>query len=111
MTFSTAEHSHGSPCRQNQHARHGGAQFNTTRSPGRTEVTAEPTSLTVPLASCPSTTGYRGTTVPLTIDRSEWHTPAAAMRTRTSWGPSSRSSMSQTSGSVPGSRTTTAATT
>src|SRR5262249_35090932 len=35
-------HSHGSPLVQNQQARHGGAQFRTTRAPGATWVTSEP---------------------------------------------------------------------
>ena len=93
---SIAEHSHGSPWLQNQHVRHGTAQLRTTWSPTATPVTASPTSVTTPAASWPSTCGYDGDSVPLTIDRSEWQTPTPATRTRTSAGVSGRSSTSIT---------------
>jgi hypothetical protein len=77
---SIAEHSQGSSRVQNQQARHGTAQLRTTWSPTATVVTSAPTAVTTPAASCPSTWGYDGDRVPLTIDRSEWQTPATRTR-------------------------------
>ena len=73
-------HSHGSPWVQNQHSRQAGAQFSTTWSPTAARVTCSPVSTTSPAASWPSTSGYGGASVPLTMDRSEWQTPAARIR-------------------------------
>src|SRR5579875_1894689 len=110
VTPSVARHSHGSPCRQNQHARQAGAQFSTTWSPGATRVTSGPASITVPDASWPSTRGYGARSVPSVIDRSEWQTPAAAICTRTPRRPASAGSTPAISGPAPASRTTTART-
>ena len=55
-----------------------------TWSPGETLVTPSPTSSTTPAPSCPSTVGKGLGIVPLTMERSEWHTPVAAIRTSTS---------------------------
>ena len=76
-------HSHGSPCSQNQHIRHAGCQLSATWSPAAARLTPAPVSTTSPAASCPRTSGYGGCSVPLTMDRSEWQTPAARIRTRT----------------------------
>ena len=43
--------------------------------------------MTSPAPSCPSTAGTTVGIVPFMPDRSEWHTPVAAMRTRTWPGP------------------------
>src|SRR4029077_3749778 len=63
---------------------HDGDQFNNTWSPGRTLVTRGPTARTVPAPSWPRTAGTGWSRVPLASERSEWQTPAAARRTRTS---------------------------
>ena len=64
----------------------------TTWSPGFTERTASPTASTMPAPSWPSTAGAGKGIVPSITDRSEWHTPAACMRTCTSLGPGPRTS-------------------
>src|SRR6476659_8133994 len=56
----------------------------TTWSPGLSEVTPSPTSMTSPAASCPSTSGGGSGIVPLVAERSEWHTPHAAIVTSAS---------------------------
>ncbi len=61
----------------------------TTWSPGLTERTSLPTASTTPAPSWPSTEGAFQGMVPLMTDRSLWHTPAAPMATRTSFGPGS----------------------
>ena len=66
----------------------------TTWSPGLTERTAEPTDSTTPAPSWPSTAGAGNGMVPSMTERSEWHTPAACMRTCTSLGPGRRTSSS-----------------
>jgi hypothetical protein len=68
---------------QNQQAPHAGDQLSTTWSPAVTWVTPSPTVTTVPAASWPRTAGSSWGRVPSASDRSEWQTPAAAMRTRT----------------------------
>ena len=86
------------PCVQCQQVSHGTAQLRTTWR--RTSTPAHrPASVTTPEASCPSTSGYDGRSVPLTIDRSEWQTPTPAIRTRTSSSPRARSVTSWTSSS------------
>ena len=68
-----------------------------------------PSASTRPLASWPSSIGTGRARLPSTTDRSEWHTPAASMRTSTSPGPgSSRSSSPTVSGRVRGPRRRTA---
>ncbi len=64
----------------------------TTWSPGCTERTASPTASTTPAPSWPSTAGAGNGIVPSITDRSEWHTPAASIRTWTSFGPGPRTS-------------------
>ena len=66
----------------------------TTWSPGFTDRTASPTASTMPAPSWPSTAGAGKGMVPSITDRSEWHTPAACMRTCTSFGPGPRTSSS-----------------
>ncbi len=53
-----------------------------------------------PAPSWPSTTGTGVSSVPFCIDRSEWHTPEAAIRTSTSpaWGASTSTSVRTSSG-------------
>src|SRR6185437_1396029 len=62
----------------------------TTWSPAFTDRTSEPAAWTTPAPSWPRTTGGGNGIVPSMTDRSEWHTPAAPTRTRTSFGPGSR---------------------
>ena len=57
-----------------------------TWSPGLTWVTSEPTASTIPADSWPSTVGVGYGNVPSMKCRSLWHSPAAAVRTSTSWG-------------------------
>ena len=64
----------------------------TTRRPTARSVTAEPTASTRPAASWPRSIGTGRTRLPSSTDRSEWHTPAASIRTRTSVGPGPSSS-------------------
>src|SRR6476659_4335884 len=110
VTPSTTLHNHGSPAWQNQHCRQGAAQLSTTLSPTAKVVTSEPTSAIMPQASWPRTTGNCAATVPLTIDRALWHTPAATIRIRTSPDPTGASATSQTYGVPSSSWTTTALT-
>ena len=51
-----------------------------------------PTSSTIPAASCPNAIGIGRGRFPLITDRSEWHKPAALIRTSTSPGPGGSSS-------------------
>src|SRR5712692_5752305 len=53
-------------------------------SPGLTESTPAPTSVTTPATSCPYTAGTGPSHAPSTNDRSLWQTPHAATRTETS---------------------------
>src|SRR3982074_1934466 len=69
---------------QNQQLPHAGDQFNKTWSPAPTLVTPGPTAITVPAPSWPRTAGIGWSSVPLASERSEWQTPAAVIRTRTS---------------------------
>ena len=64
----------------------------TTWSPGSTDRTASPIASTTPAPSWPSTAGAGKGMVPSITERSEWHTPAACMRTFTSVGPGARTS-------------------
>ena len=50
---------------------------------GATWCTSEPTASMTPAPSWPSTHGVPAGSAPVACDRSEWHTPLAAMRTRT----------------------------
>jgi hypothetical protein len=76
----------------------------TTRSPGATRVTSLPTSSTTPAPSCPSRIGNR-VPQPLvsTTWRSEWQSPQARTRTRTSRGPGASKVSSSTTGAASGS--------
>src|SRR5439155_258203 len=58
-----------------------------TWSPGCTYDTCEPTASTTPADSCPSTVGTGAGYFPSMKWRSEWHSPAATVRTSTSCGP------------------------
>ena len=66
----------------------------TTWSPGFTWVTASPTASTTPAPSWPITAGDGHWIVPSSRLTSEWHSPADAMRTRTSVGPGGLTSTS-----------------
>src|SRR5690625_730868 len=63
----------------------------TTRRPTAMSVSG-PAASTIPAASCPSSMGTGRARVPSTTDRSEWHSPAASIRTRISPGPGGSSS-------------------
>jgi hypothetical protein len=69
---------------QNEHSPHGGLQATMTWSPTFTEVTPSPTSAMTPAPSWPSTAGAGWGMVPVMPERSEWHTPVAAILTFTS---------------------------
>jgi hypothetical protein len=64
-----------------------GTKTSTTWSPMVTSLTPAPTASTTPAASCPRTMGTGRGLLPLTTDRSEWHTPAARIRISSSPGP------------------------
>src|ERR1700735_391882 len=68
----------------------------TIRSPGLTRRTPGPTDSTTPAPSCPPTIGKRTGASPWVMWSSEWHSPDACSRTRTScaFGSSSCSSAS-----------------
>ena len=48
---------HGLPRRHERHSPHTARQLSTTKSPGSTDVTPDPTASTTPAASCPSRNG------------------------------------------------------
>jgi len=80
---STSAHSSqraGCPPRQFAQRPHAGTHERITRSPSCTEVTPHPVASTVPLPSCPITSGAATCQSPRRTWRSLWHTPAAAMR-------------------------------
>src|SRR6185437_5564725 len=87
-----------------------GTQERTTRSPSFSDVTPGPIAVTVPEPSWPMTSGAGTSQSPLRTWRSEWHTPAAAIFTRTSPSLGSSSWTSVTSTGWSGSRKTTART-
>ena len=91
----------GRPRRQPAQVPHEGAHESTTSSPGRTRVTAEPTSSTTPAPSCPSTIGVGRRNSPFTWWRSVPQMPTAAMRTTTSSGRGSSRSISAISKGCP----------
>lgn len=69
---------------------------------GETRPTPGPVSWTTPTASWPSAIGNGRTRSPLTTERSEWQSEAAAIRTSTSPSRGAPSSSSSTStGRVP----------
>src|SRR5881628_3112997 len=74
----------GCPARQKKHAPHGGTHEMITWSPGATDETPSPTAMTSPAPSWPSTHGTGLGSVPSCTDTSEWQTPLAATRIRTS---------------------------
>ncbi len=63
---------------------HLGRNVMTMRCPTGMSATADPACSTMPAASWPSSIGTGRTRLPSTTDRSEWHRPAASMRTRSS---------------------------
>ncbi|GAB4004325.1 hypothetical protein GCM10029992_48890 [Glycomyces albus] len=67
----------------------------TTRRPTATAVPG-PASSTIPAASWPSSIGVGRTRLPSTTDRSEWHSPAASIRTSSSPDPGGPSSSGPT---------------
>src|SRR5438093_11777128 len=87
----------GSPRRQIAHAPQGTRHEMTTRSSGRTEVTARPTCSTTPAPSCPRRIG-KAMLQPFVILtwRSVWQTPLAARRTRISSSPRSSKAIGST---------------
>src|SRR4051794_34537809 len=80
----------------------------TTWSPSLTRLTPGPTFSITPAPSWPPTTGKRGTMSPWRRCSSEWHSPAASKRIRTSCVFGSSSSSSATSQSRPSSHRTAA---
>ena len=92
MFPSELRHQLGWPVLQARHAPQLARVAITTWSPGLTDFTSEPTDSTTPAPSCPMTVGAGNGIVPSMTDKSEWQTPAAAMRTRTSLGPGWRTS-------------------
>src|SRR4051794_33136066 len=95
----------GRPLSQASHAPQFDRVEMTTWSPRATVATAEPTSLTMPTPSCPSTTGVGNGMVPSITDTSLWQTPAAWMSTRTSSSRRSRTVRSVTTLRPPSSNT------
>ena len=89
-------HSAGRPSMHGMQPPQLGMNTSTTRSPARRSVTPAPHSTTSPAASCPSTIGTGRGRSPEITDRSEWHRPAARMRTSTSPAPGGSSSTSCT---------------
>ena len=71
-----------------------GTNTRMTWSPAARPFTPGPSSTTSPAASWPSTMGIGRGRSPLTVERSEWHRPAALMRTSTSPSPGGSSSTS-----------------
>ena len=84
------------PVAQPGHRPQRGRKVMTTRWPIARSVTPGPRAVTCPLASWPSSIGTGRARLPSTTDRSEWQTPAAAIRTSTSPGPGASSSSSPT---------------
>ena len=76
--------------------------------PARGRRTPAPTASTTPAPSCPSTAGQRVGAVPSIALKSEWQTPLACSRTRTSPGPGGASSSSCTASSPRASSSTAA---
>ena len=74
-----------------------------TWSPLCTEPTRDPTSSTMPAPSWPITHGNGNGKFPFWTATSEWHSPEATIRTRTSSSPIAVSSTSETVTSEPGS--------
>ncbi len=95
--------------RQWMHSPHWGENSVTTRSPGRTLVTASPTRSTIPAPSWPRTVGaYPDGSAPEAVYMSVWHTPQASRRTSTSPAFGSASSTSVTLSGAPNSSSTAA---
>ncbi len=67
----------------------------TTRCPAARRAPGPVTS-TIPAASWPSSIGTGRARLPSTTDRSEWHSPAASIRTSTSPSPGGSSSSGPT---------------
>ena len=97
-------------------ARRAGSSRTTRRAPSRRArpgrrrsrpLTPSPISSTHAAPSCPMTTPAGRSHSPSTTWRSEWHTPAAAIRTRTSPRCGGSSVSSSIRGCVPGPRKTT----
>ena len=76
----------GRPSRQRRQRPQDAENWNTTWSPTRTSSMAAPTSTTSPDPSCPSAIGTGRGRSPLIMDKSEWQSPAPAMRTSNSTG-------------------------
>jgi len=90
-------HSTGRPSAQGWQLPQPGTKSMTTWSPTSRSVTPSPSAWITPAASWPSTMGVSRGRSPLMMDRSEWHTPAAATLTSTSPGPGGARSTSQIS--------------
>src|SRR5699024_63476 len=67
------------------HSPQRGKKVATTWSPTLKREFGEPTRSTMPVASCPNNIGNGLGRSLLTTDRSEWHTPAAKMRSKRSF--------------------------
>ena len=90
-----------------RHSSRTGRPARARRDRRATRVTPSPTASTTPAPSWPSTIGQRPSpSSPSARCRSEWQTPAAAIRTRTSPGPGGSSDDGLGRATAPGSRST-----
>ncbi|MCY1547264.1 hypothetical protein D9M68_833100 [compost metagenome] len=94
LAAAPGSHSAGRPSMQGLQQPQLGTNTMATWSPGFRSVTPGPASTTSPDDSCPSTIGTPRGRSPLMTDRSEWHSPAALIRTSTSPKPGGSSSIS-----------------
>src|SRR3990167_3959524 len=94
LAAAAGSHSTGRPSAQGRQCPQLGTNSRMTWSPGSRSITPSPSASTTPAASWPSTMGVRRGRSPLMMERSEWHSPAAATRTSTSPGPGGASSTS-----------------
>ena len=85
------EHSHCRPRWHSRHRRQGAYQDRATDRPMADGSSPAPTASMTPAPSCPSTIGPGRSQSPSRTWRSEWHTPDAVIRTRTSPGRGSSS--------------------
>ncbi len=92
LAAAPGSHRAGRPSMQGTQWPQLGTKTRATGSPRRRSSTPGPTSSTRPAASCPSAMGMGRGRSPFTMERSEWHRPAAAIFTSTSPGPGESSS-------------------
>ena len=104
----TSSHCHGRPDRTAGTRRTAAPTTGRRGRRPRGRSTPSPSLVTTPAPSCPSTTGVGTSQSPRTTCRSEWHTPAAAIRTSTSPACGASSSTCVISTAAPGARSTAA---